>query len=247
AHPTSGSYLDGVTSMRTSACTFFSVAFVVATAVPGVAGDEKPLASSSKPVSEWIETLKSSQDDNLVDEARQALGPGGPYAKTAIPLLIDALDEERSFGRSLVAATLADYGPPVVPILVRALASSKARVKAAAAEALGAVRPRSKEAVPALIGALKDPNRGVRVAVAKSLGRIRQPFDKTALALAAALQDTDLLVRATAVRSLGKLGRGAEPAVPGVVAALKEKDARLRGDAVGALARIGPAAKGAVP
>src|SRR5712691_3205449 len=90
--------------MRATSCVSLSVAFVLATASLGAAHDQKPPDDPSKAVAWWIEVLKHGEfaerlnDPNVNPpssaEAREVLGPDGPYAKTAIPFLIDALGEE---------------------------------------------------------------------------------------------------------------------------------------------------------
>jgi HEAT repeat protein len=231
--------------MKAASCVSLAVALTLATADRSAAQDEKPPDYSRKPASEWLKALQDPQDADLAGEARQALGPAGPYTKTAIPLLIDALDETPD--PSLIVATLADYGPPVVPSLVRALASSKGRVRAWAADTLGAVRPRPTDAVPALIGATKDSDLLVRASAAHSLGAIRRPFDKTVPALAALLKDSSPRVRKAAVQALSRMGRAAGPAAPALLAALKDGDRDVRAEADWALWQIAPAAKDAVP
>jgi HEAT repeat protein len=235
--------------MSTRRCVSLAVALAFTTVGRGVAQEEKPPDYSRKPAAEWIKALRQEpRDVALAREARQALGPDGPYARTAIPLLIDALERgEEFFDPDDVVSTLADYGPPAVPSLMRALKRAESTVRAGAADALAAIRPRSTEAVPALCEALKDRAAHVRMAAAYSLGEIRRPFDKTAPALAAALKDDDDDVRRVAVEALGKLRRGAAPAVPELIAALKDKERFTRGHVAWALAQIGPDAEAAVP
>jgi len=100
---------------------------------------------AAKSLDQWIEALKNGEDPALRIQARQALGPDGPYRTVAVPALIEALGHKVPPVPDEAAATLADHGPAVVPGLVRALKSPKAPVRAAVAEALGLVRPRSSK------------------------------------------------------------------------------------------------------
>src|SRR3954453_10927638 len=102
--------------------------------------EEKPPDFTSKSLGQWIEALKDKDNRKLLGWAGEALGPGGPYAKVAIPALLDAFNHKRPPERSVVASILAEYGPPVVPRLVQALKRPEAAVRAGAAEALGRVR-----------------------------------------------------------------------------------------------------------
>src|SRR5689334_475860 len=92
---------------------------VVATFASGQ--DTKPPDYASKPLEKWIEALKNEEDGELRHHARQALGPDGPYAKVAIPALIDAFAHKQPpVGVESIQA-LADYGPVVIPHLLRAI------------------------------------------------------------------------------------------------------------------------------
>jgi HEAT repeat protein len=234
--------------MRAPFAFSLSVAFILATVGRGMAQDEKPPDYTTKTVAEWIKVLKHESDPKLSAVARRALGPNGPYAKTAIPALIDALEEKKWELRKPISETLADYGSPVVPSLVRALKSSDAPVRAGAAEALGGVRQRPKEAVPALIEAMKETNREVRGSAGHSLAVIGLPADKKIPELiATVLRDDDPDVRYWMVFCLSQMDHKAAPAVPAIISALKDNDKSVRDTAVKTLGTIGPAAKGAVP
>jgi HEAT repeat protein len=211
------------------------------------AQDEKPPKHTSQTASEWIEILKAPPDRQSVAAARQALGAGGPYAKTAISFLIDALAGEQPGLRDSIAETLADYGPVAVPSLVRALKRREVGIRLGAARTLGAMKPRPTEAVPALIAAMSDSDAQVRSEAVRALGAIRRPYDKTVPALVAALRDKDTYIRGTAIESLGMLGSHAAPAVPEISKDLKDKELSVRSEAATALRFIGPAAKVAVP
>ena len=109
---------------------------------------DKPPDYASKPLEKWIEAL-NDKDPTVRYQARQALGPKGPYAKVAVAALIDALAHNQSPSEEAIR-TPADYGLPVVATLVRALKRPEALARAGVAEALGFVTARPAEAVPAL-------------------------------------------------------------------------------------------------
>jgi HEAT repeat protein len=160
------------------------MAIVLASVSRGVAEDDKTPDYSKKTVAKWIEALKDQKDSENAAEARQALGPNGPYAKSAIPALIDALDEKEEAVRLEIVAVLADYGVAAEPSLVRALQRPEALVRVGVLYALGGVSPESIEAVTAMIGTLKDSNPEVRVAAARCLNGVGGHADKTIPALA---------------------------------------------------------------
>lgn len=210
-------------------------------------GQEKQAPNyASKPLDQWIKALKDQNDHERRSEARKALGPVGPYAKVAVPALIEALGHKDPPVQEDAAALLADYGPSIVPTLSRAFKRPEAPVRAAVAEALGCVRPRPLEMVPELAEAMKDPAAEVRAAAAWSLARIRRPLEKTIPALVSGLQDDHDKVRETAAAGLNALGRKSKPALPALMAALKDKDQNVRESAAQALRQIGPDAKPAV-
>jgi HEAT repeat protein len=233
--------------MRESAIVSFSLAVMFSIMGPGIAQDESPADYTKKPLAKWIEALKNKENPKARIEARMALGPTGPYAKVAIPALIDALGDMDWPVGSDAAEALADYGPAIVPSLVKALKRTEAPVRAGVAEALGYVRPKATEAVPALIGAMKDLSPDVRAAAAFSLGNIGRVAYEAVPALSSALQDKNDRVREAAAGALVNMGPKSKPAVSALILALKDKEGGVRRSAAQALWRIGPDAKAAVP
>jgi HEAT repeat protein len=223
------------------------VGLLLVAAVASRGQDKKPPDYASKPLEYWIEALKNGEKPVLRYQARRALGPDGPYAKVAVPALIDAFaHKEPPVGTDAVEA-LADFGPSVVPHLVRALKRPEAPVRTAVADALGYVEPKPVDAVPALLDAMKDSTPEVRSAAVSSLGSIRRPLEKTVPALASALRDDQDQVREAAAGALSSMGRESKPALPALIVALKDKNWRVRDSAAQALWKIGPDAKAAVP
>lgn len=116
-------------------------------------------------------------------EAIRAIGAiGGREAKSAVPLLIQALNADDTSDaftasqqpriRAEAAKTLGKIGPgagPAIPSLVNALGDEDKWVRRNAAEAIGSIDPTNLEAVPALVEAIKDESGRVRVAVAQTL------------------------------------------------------------------------------
>jgi len=233
--------------MRVTTILCLSTGLILTVVAASRPQEKKPPDLASKPLSQWIETLQHETDGRLHLQAREALGPDGPYAKVAVPALIDAFDHTEPHERSDVAKTLAEYGPSVVPSLVQALKGPKAPVRAGVAEALGHVRPKALEAVPALREAIKDPVPDVRAAAAGSIGNIGRSADKVIPSLIAALCDKEGKVRAAAADALMKMGRKAKPAVPALIVALKDSNRWVRDEAALVFWCIGPDAKAAVP
>jgi hypothetical protein len=113
------------------------------------AQDEKRLALTSKTVAEWIVALHDENRPELHDPACRALGPEGPYAKEAIPALIEDLIKQYPHTMSPAAEILADHGQSAVPSLLRALKRPErrfARARQARSVKSGRNRPRSSPA-----------------------------------------------------------------------------------------------------
>jgi len=220
------------------------MAILLAMVARAAAQQQKSPDYASKPLAKWIEALKDKSNWERL-EARVALSPAGPYAKTAVPALTDAFKELSE--PSEAAQTLAEYGPAVVPNLLKALARPESKVRAGAAEALGWIRPKSATAVSVLIKTMKDPSADVRARAAVSLGRIGPAASQAAPSLVAALQDKQADVREAAARALSKMPREAHGAADVFIPLLSDKEVCVRSAAAMALYKIGPAARAAVP
>jgi|GEM_PF-1779595 len=223
-----------------------SAALMLALVGRNLAQDGKP-DYAKKSLGKWIEAMKDPERPELRLEARRALGPEGPYAKVAVTALLEACSDKEPPIDSDAADTLASYGAAVVPTLLRALNRPEAGIRAVAAQALGNVRPKPKDAIPALIKALKDPVPNVRGSAACGLCGMGRAAHQAVPSLAAALRDKDDEVRRLAALALLSLERAAKPALPALILALKDEKGAVREFAAQALWRFGPDGKEAVP
>jgi len=145
--------------------------------------------------------------------------------------------------------TLQEIGPTAVegvPALIQALGDENARVREAAAVALGEIGP-EKGVVTALIQALGDENALVRRGAAAALGEIGPEAAGAVPALIQMLRDAeDARVRSEMVGVLGRIGveEGVAPAL--IQTLLEDEDAGVRGHAAFMLGHIGPE-EGVVP
>ena len=236
-----------VKTMRILIITCVSTGLILAILGACPAQDERPIDYRTKSLAEWIEALKDPDHPQRRDQARTALGPDGPYAKVAVPLLIDAFGDKKAPPGWDAAQTLADYGPGVVASLLRALKRPEASVREGVAQALRFVRPKPIEAVPVLVQTMSDPDPYVRAAAAWSIGVLDRSAGRAIPSLISALRDDHEDVRAAAAGALSQMGRRSKPAVPALIVALRDKNERVRDWAAQALWRIGPDAKAAVP
>ncbi|TPW00615.1 MAG: HEAT repeat-containing protein, partial [bacterium] len=198
--------------------------------------------------------LKTLQDKEVKVRVRsaEALAKIGP-AQEDEASLIAALKDENAEVRSQVAVALGKRGTgasqAVAPLLRQLQKDKHEEARAAAAGALGKIRPRSsKEAVAALrTAAAKDQMPRVRAEAVTALGDLGKG-DKDATKslvqelvpdLIAATKDQDSAVRRNAAQSLGGYGSRSEKAVPALTTLVGDPDSAPRLAAVAALGRIG--------
>jgi HEAT repeat protein len=122
-------------------------------------------------IQQLIDQLK--KDGSSRHEAANALGKLGPKAKSAIPALIEALQEKDDQVLQAVAAALGAIGKDALQPLMEALKSENPRVRAGAVFALGKLSSEAQAAAPALSKLLSSDNDfRVRRWTARALGEI---------------------------------------------------------------------------
>jgi HEAT repeat protein len=171
--------------------------------------------------------------------AALACGLLGPQAQPLIPDLLDMAKGDFVHFEVAVSA-LGQMGEGAVPQLVAALADENARVRQAAARALGALGPKAKPALTALIDRLHDVDLQVRVNSSIALGAIGVGSGEVVRALANALSDQNSQVRDSVIEALGQLGPQARDAVPALLKMLSDPDELVRTDATNVLESIPP-------
>jgi HEAT repeat protein len=174
----------------------------------------------------------------------RALADIGPDARAAVPALVAALKHKDKAVRDGARRALACIGTPAVPALIDALKDNTENVAGLAAQTLGSILPRPKEALPALREALQ--HEACRAAAAAALARIDPGASAEVVSLLLAeLKREDLTRQHAALEALSRLGPAAQPTVPALTEILK--DPALREAALEALGAIGPEARSAVP
>lgn len=121
----------------------------------------------------YLEIMKNMLTDKNPENqllAAEALGHMGPAAEEAAPDLVQVLNTGNEALRSRAINALAEIGP--VPLLITVLKQQDATVRVGAADALGGMGPRAKEAIPALAAMLSDPDRAISEHAAFALGCI---------------------------------------------------------------------------
>jgi HEAT repeat protein len=139
--------------------------------------------------------------------------------EVAEPSLVPALVDHLRDG-GVTCWALQRLGTSAVPALIEALDDPDANLRQGAARTLGLIGPEARTAVAALIHALRDDQLFVRCNAADALGRIGAEPESVIPALMAAHDDPDRYMGASAVRALGRFGPRAESAVPLLIKAL---------------------------
>lgn len=191
-------------------------------------------------------------DDHVRVAAGVALATEGVRAPSAIPGLIDALqDSLHPHTREHAAQILGAFGPsahPAVPALTLALADSSDGVRSDAAAALGQIGPAAASATQALVRLAADPRPTVRRSAISALGRVAAPEDTVVPLFATALAtDSSADVRVVAAYALAALGEKALPGISAAVQALAHPAPTVRRAAANALEQFGPGARAAIP
>lgn len=166
------------------------------------------------------------------ESAVWALGRMAFSEPAAWPVLISLFKSDSSAIRSAAASGLAIAGPPVVPLLVKALADDDPRMRAGAAETILHMRLRPTNeigvryakpedlapAAPQLAKLLSDPDVEVRDHAALALA-YADPSDKRTAPILVQMLDRGASFEAiAALQNMGGSARGAVPALERVLA-----------------------------
>jgi HEAT repeat protein len=139
--------------------------------------------------------------------AARAVAAIDPKSTTAIPALIEALEDRSGKVRKKAAECLGDLGSggkAAVGALVKAMGDSDPAVSWAAMDALGQIGPDAEPAVPGLVGALKEP--ATRGAAVDALGQIGRKAQPAIVALEKVLKGDDAALRWAAASALVRIG-----------------------------------------
>jgi HEAT repeat protein len=208
----------------------------------------------SQPASYWVPRLRDPNEE-VRSDALTAVVHLGPWAKDAIPTLLEMMteqdgqfetylseDDRRGFTSIALIEILKGLGPDMeehIPSVVKLLDSKDRITRYHTLELLGKLGPHARAAIPALRKAIRDPEGPfIHHSVAKALGAI----DREALvrALIEALDDEHSGVRGDAAENLGKLGKDAKAAIPKLRELRQVKEDFVRSSARDALKEIDP-------
>ncbi|HEX7448794.1 MAG TPA: HEAT repeat domain-containing protein [Pirellulales bacterium] len=198
-----------------------------------------------------LASLEQREEPEVRLQALVALGEIGPDARSALPVVVKALETDKTVGvRYAAAYALGQIGgsdQQSRAALLTAMDGDDAFLQVVAAWAVaGAARgdkPLQEKATKLILAGLKSDNVDLRRAAARAFAEINPPPEVVAPVLLKAIQDDDPSVIGNAVDALASLGPRIVPRV--VNNGLNNKELRLY--ALRVLARIGPDAKEAAP
>jgi tetratricopeptide (TPR) repeat protein len=137
--------------------------------------------------------------------AASALALMKENAASAIPALMEALDDESAIVRFAAGKALLQIGSESIPPVVEGLKSPQRRVRLHCASVLSRFGALAKDAVPALANALSDESTSVRAAAADALGAMGKAARSALPELLKARNDKDSWVENCAAEAKMKI------------------------------------------
>jgi HEAT repeat protein len=204
-----------------------------------------------KPLPYWLERLQKAETDKEQQEAAVALQAFGPDAVSAVPKLVEMLDDRSPGFRKLVYETLRELGPAAkaaVPDLIELLKEKRERNTQYAIWLLEKIGPDAKDAVPELTKFLDTTDyREDAVDALCAIGPASKealPAIRRALLDAVSPEPTGGTVMEEVLNQLHRLGPDAVPMLVDLVASETPKGMAY---GIQELGKIGPGAAEAAP
>lgn len=176
--------------------------------------------------------------------AAKDLGRLGWLARDALPALVGVLRDEEAKVREAAAQAVGQMGPEALPALTGMLAHTDKYVRRNAVWALGRLGPAARPALPALCRGLSDPDPRTASGAAQALGNMGAAGAESVPQLAEAMRGTNIVLCRLAAKALSQIG---PPALATLITHLQHTDPFVRGESALALGWMGPAGRAAVP
>jgi HEAT repeat protein len=177
-------------------------------------------------------------------KAAKNLGRLGWLAREALPALIPALADDEAKVREAAAQAVGGMGPDALPTLSSMLRHPDKYVRRHAVWAMGKLGPLARAHLPALCAALKDADPRTASGAAQALGNMGVDGAEAVSALAEAMRGTNIVLCRLAAKALSQIGT---PALGTLIAHLQHSDPFVRGESALAVGWMGPLARSAVP
>jgi HEAT repeat protein len=184
------------------------------------------LGVDAKSATEALTKAVTDPDHDVRREAIEALRKIKPDKEVLFPLLVNLLSDVEPSVAVAAAASLADVGEEIVPLMNQALGNEKSRFWAILV--LSDLGPQAKDAVPSLLKALDSDKPEVRREVLMCLGEIGPGAKDAIPQLTQALEDEDKAVVFAASYALAKIGVEAKSASRAISQGLRSEDEFLQ-------------------
>lgn len=192
------------------------------------------------------ELVRGLRGSSSIDRLRAAKGLArlGGLAREALPALVTALTDDDAKVREAAAHAIGVMGLEALPTLVQMLSHSDKYVRRHAVWSLGKLGPLARPALPSLCVALRDVDPRTATGAAQALGNMGTDGADAVPALAEAMRGTNIVLCRLAAKALSQIGT---PALATLIAHLRHADPFVRGESAMAIGWMGAVARPAVP
>jgi len=171
-----------------------------------------PKSEYSRAITTLIETLHTTKDEDIRQQAASSLGqidPGNEMAIAALTNLLSTTQNENI--RQQAASSLGQIDPGnemAIAALTNLLSTTQnENIRQQAASSLGQIDTGNSEAIAVLLQLVQSANKGIRMKAAHSLGKIGTNNPTAIASLAELIENSqDKSIRSLAAYSLGKIG-----------------------------------------
>jgi HEAT repeat protein len=176
--------------------------------------------------------------------AAKDLGRLGSLARESLPTLVGLLRDDEAKVREAAAHAVGQMGTGALAALSGMLAHSDKYVRRNAVWAMGRLGTGALPALQGLCRALEDPDPRTASGAAQAIGGMGEAGADAIPSLTAAMRGTNIVLCRLAAKALSQIGT---PAISPLIAHLQHSDPFVRGEAALAVGWIGPKARVAVP
>ena len=168
----------------------------------------------------------------------------GWLAREALPDLVSSIDDDDAKVREAAAQAIGNMGPDALTTLTGMLSHHDKYVRRHAVWAMGKLGPLAKPSLPDLCATLKNSDPRTASGAAQAIGNMGADGSDAIPALAEAMRGTNIVLCRLAAKALSQIG---QPALSTLISHLQHSDPFVRGESALAIGWMGPVARSAVP
>lgn len=168
----------------------------------------------------------------------------GWLAREALPVLVAAIEDDDAKVREAAAQAIGNMGPDALATLSGMLTHHDKYVRRNAVWAMGKLGPLAKPALADLCAGLKNSDPRTASGAAQAIGNMGADGAEAIPALAEAMRGTNIVLCRLAAKALSQIG---SPSLSTLIAHLQHSDPFVRGESALAIGWMGPVARSAVP